>query len=206
LEGIHLKLVRNAGAAAGLAVLASLFVTAAAPAATPVSAAPCAPRAFTTNFSAFGDRALYTLAPDGDFEAGAAGWTRSAGAMVAADSSTIKLGSRLGAKSLQLAARASVTSPAICVERGFSSVRFVARSVGAAGGAVNVEVLHATGKVTAGGAIKPAAAWGVTSSVNLVEGQFKVKAGESTTVQLRFTASGGSVRIDDVYVDPRLRG
>jgi hypothetical protein len=98
-----------------------------------------------------------------------------------------------------------VTSPAICVERGFSGFRFVARSVGAAKGSVSVEVLHATGKVKAGGTIKPGAAWGVTDSVKLVEGQFKVKDGESTTVQLKFTASGGSVRIDDVYIDPRLR-
>ncbi|HEX5620149.1 MAG TPA: hypothetical protein VFX51_17140 [Solirubrobacteraceae bacterium] len=173
----------------------------------PVTGAPCAPRAFTTVFSAFRDRALYTLAPDGGFEAGAAGWTRSAGAVVAADSSTIKLGPALGRKSLELARGASATSPAICVERGFSGFRFVARSVRAVKGTVSVEVLHATGKITVAGAtIRPAARWGVTNSVNLVEGQFKVKAGGSTTVRLRFTASGGRVRIDDVYVDPRLRG
>jgi hypothetical protein len=170
-----------------------------------VTGAPCAPRAFTTIFSAFGDKALYTLAPDGGFEAGAAGWTRSAGAVVAADSSTIKLGPALGRKSLELAPGASVTSPAICVERGFSGFRFVARSVGAAKGTVSVEVLHAAGKVKAGGAIKPAAGWGVTASVNLVEGQFKVMAGASTTLKLKFTASGGPVRMDDVYIDPRLR-
>jgi hypothetical protein len=205
LEGILLKLIRNAGSAAGLAVLASLAVAAPAPAADIATAAPCAPRAFTTIFSAFGDKSLYTLAPDGGFEAGAAGWTRSAGAAVAADSSTIQLGSALGRKSLELAPGASATSPAICVERGFSSFRFVARSVGAAKGALSVEVLHATGKVTAGGAIRPAAGWGATNSVQLVEGQFKVYAGESTTVRLRFTASGGTVRMDEVYVDPRLR-
>ena len=73
-------------------------------------------------------------------------------------------------------------------------------------GAVNVEVLHATGKITVGGPIRTTAVWGATGSVKLVEGQFKVQAGESTTVRLKFTASGGPVRIDDVYIDPRLRG
>lgn len=190
---------------AALAVLALLVVPAAAGAAQSATAGPCAPRAFAPIFSAFGDSALYTLVPDGGFEAGAAGWTRSAGAAVAADSSTIKLGPTFGMKSLQLAAGASATSPAVCVERGFSGFRFVARSVGAAQGVVNVEVLHATGNVKGGGAIKTSAAWGVTGSVKIVEGQLKVKDGESTTLQLKFTASGGPVRIDDVYIDPRLR-
>jgi hypothetical protein len=190
---------------AGLALLAILVVPAAASAAEPATAGPCAPRAFTPIFSAYGDSALYTLTPDGDFEAGAAGWTRSAGAVAAADSSTIKLGPKLGAKSLQLAAGASATSPAICVERGFSGFRFVARSATATQGVVNVEVLNTTGKVKGGGSIKTGAAWGVTGSVKLVEGQFKLKDGESTTLQLKFTASGGPVRIDDVYIDPRLR-
>ena len=155
----------------------------------------------------FGDSALYTLAPDGGFEAGAAGWTRSAGATVVGESSTIKLGPASGTKSLQLAAGASATSPAICVERGFSGFRFVARSAGAAQGAG-----ERRGRCTprarsrAAGAIKTTAVWGATRSVKLVEGQFKVKAGESTTLRLKFTASGGPVRIDDVYIDPRLRG
>jgi len=191
---------------AALAILAIFIVPGAAHGATPVSAAPCAPRTFTTIFSALGDRALYTLAPDGGFETGGAGWTRSARATVVGESSTIKLGPARGTKSLQLAPGASATSPAICVERGFSGFRFVARSARAAQGVVNVEVLHATGKITVGGAIRTTAAWGATKSVKLVEGQFKVRVGQSTTVRLKFTASGGPVRIDDVYVDPRLRG
>jgi len=49
-------------------------------------------------------------------------------------------------------------------------------------------------------------AWGVSPVLKLVEGQFKVNAGESGEVRFRFTASGGTVRVDDVYVDPRYRG
>ena len=41
--------------------------------------------------------------------------------------------------------------------------------------------------------------------LKLAEGQFKVKDGESGEVRFQFTASGGTVRVDDVYVDPRLR-
>src|SRR5215207_4935638 len=38
-------------------------------------AGACPDRVFGKVFSAFHDRALYTLAPDGDFEAAAEGWT-----------------------------------------------------------------------------------------------------------------------------------
>src|SRR3954463_7308749 len=41
----------------------------------PAASGACPDRTFANVFAAFHDTALYTLAPDGDFEAGAAGWT-----------------------------------------------------------------------------------------------------------------------------------
>ena len=72
---------------------------------------------------------------------------------------------------------------------------------------MRVEVIYgADRKVMTAGTVTPATAWGVAPVLKLVEGQFKVNAGESGEVRLRFTASGGTVRVDDVYVDPRYRG
>jgi hypothetical protein len=224
-----LKTVRPAAVAA--AALASLFVAApalavkhegeapeakghaknnnvkddkAAGAIAPVAGSPCPDRVFSTVFSAFNDRALYTLAPDGDFEAGAAGWELADGAAVVDESSSILLGAALGGKSLELADGATAVSPEICVKRGFPSFRFVKRS--ADGGVLRVAVLYRDGKkAKKAGRVKAGADWSVTRKVSLAQGRFRVKRGQSATVQLRFTASGGSVRVDDVYIDPRLR-
>jgi hypothetical protein len=168
---------------------------------------PCAARSFSTIFSSFGDNALYTLAPDGGLEAGAAGWTLGTGARVVGESSSIKLNGKVGVRSLELTSGATATTPAICVERGYPSFRFAARSLAAGKGTVRVEVIYgADRKVKDAGTVTPAAAWGVAPVLKLVEGQFKVNAGESGEVRFRFTASGGTVRVDDVYVDPRYRG
>lgn len=170
----------------------------------PAAGSPCPDRVFSTVFSAFNDRALYTLAPDGDFEAGAAGWELADGAAVVDASSSIQLGAALGAKSLELADGASVVSPEICVEHGFPSFRFAKRS--ADGGVLRVAVLYGNGrKAKKAGRVKAGADWRVSRKVSLAQGRFHVKRGQSASVQLKFTASGGSVRIDDVYVDPRLR-
>jgi hypothetical protein len=218
-----LNTLKNARLAACLAASASLLIAAPALAKAPVGGPPgeakknddrttatavapassaCPDRSFTTVFSAFNDNALYTLSPDGDFEAGAAGWSLSDGARVGAGSSSIQLGAALGANSLSLAAGASATSPAICVEHGFPTFRFAVKGRGV----LRVRVLYAGGKSKKTGRIRGGADWKVTRKLSLAQGRFHVKAGESADVQLKFTASRGTVAMDDVYVDPRYRG
>jgi hypothetical protein len=168
----------------------------------PKASSACPERTFAKVFAGFSDNALYTLAPDGDFEAGAAGWTLGDGASAAAESSSIQLGAALGGQSLELAAGASATSPAICVEHGFPTFRFAVKG----GGVMRVQVLYANGRSKKTGRIRGTAAWKVTRKLSLAQGRFRVKRGQSANVQLKFTASRGTVRMDDVYVDPRYRG
>ena len=163
----------------------------------------CQDRLLTHVFAPWNDKALYTLAPGGDFETQAAGWALEGGA-VAADSSPFLLGPALGAASLELPAGASAVTPPICVERGFPGFRFLARSV-AADGVLRVEVLYGTGRTKKAGRFTPAAEWAPTRKVSLAQGRFRVRRGESAQVQLRFVATAGTVRVDDVYVDPRFR-
>jgi hypothetical protein len=172
------------------------------PAATP----PCADRTLTKVFSAWHDNALYTLAGGGDFETQAAGWTLEGPASIAADSSPFLLGPALGASSLELAAGAVAVSPPICVERGFKSFRLVARSVSADQGVVRVRVRYANGKTKKlARRVRPGTEWAPTRKLSLAQGLFHVRRHGSTEIQLRFAASAGTVRVDDVYVDPFYR-
>jgi hypothetical protein len=165
-------------------------------------AVSCPDRDFSRIFSTFHDRSLYTLAPDGDFEAGASEWTLEDGAAVVGASSSILLGDALGVQSLELADGASAVSPEICVARGFRSIRFVTQGTGR----LRVDVVYANGRVKKAGRVRAREDWRVTRKLSLAQGRFRVKRGASANVQLRFTASGGPVRVDDVYVDPRFRG
>jgi hypothetical protein len=168
-----------------------------------VTGTPCEERAFSRVFKPWRDRALYTLAPGGDFETLAEGWTLE-GAALAADSSPFQLGAALGASSLELPAGATALSPPICVERGFPSFRLVARSISTERAVVKVQVVYADGRKKATGRVKPGADWAPTRKLSLAQGRFKVRRGRSAQVQLRFAVTTGTARIDDVYVDPRM--
>jgi hypothetical protein len=165
----------------------------------------CSRDGFSRIFLAYRDRSLYALAPGGDFETAAEGWTLDPGATVVDESSPILLGAALGGSSLELAPGAAATTPPICVERGFRHMRFVARSAGTGRAAVRVDVLHRSDRVKRRARIGVREGWRVTRKVSLSQGQFRVRKGHATTVRLRFTALGGPVRVDDVYVDPRFR-
>lgn len=167
------------------------------------STEPCAGAVFAPVFKPWHDRRLYTLAPGGDFETLAEGWTLD-GATLAADSTPFQLGAALGASSLELPAGATALSPPICVRRGMPSFRFVAKSVGEEQAAVKVEILYASGKVKGRGRLQPGAEWAPTKKLSLSQGQFKVKRRGATQVRLRFAVTAGTARIDDVYIDPRM--
>ena len=169
----------------------------------PVTKAPCEERTFARVFEPWNDRALYTLAPAGDFETPADGWTLD-GAVVAADSSPFVLGTALGVSSLELPAGATALSAPICVARGFPSFRLAARSVSAEQAVVKVGVVYADGRVKKAGRLKPAADWAVTRKLSLAQGRFRVRRGDSALVQLRFAVTAGTARLDDLYVDPRF--
>ena len=177
-----------------------------APGASAEDGTGCPEREFAPVFGAFEDLGLYTLAPGGNFEDGAGGWTLDARATVVPESSTILLGPSLGAASLELAPGASATTPTICVESGFRSFRLAARSSGEEPGELDTDVVYDADDAKYAGREWPGAAWGVTRRLSLAQGRFLARGDGAGTVRIRFTAAGGPVRIDDVYVDPRFRG
>lgn len=153
----------------------------------------------------------YTLAPDGGFENGAAGWSLSRGARVVSGNEPFAL-SGPGSRSLYLPAGSSATSPPMCVGLLLPVVRFV----GSGGGLLTylqVEALY----TDAGGRQRsipllpgalPSRNWQPTLPLLQLGGLLNTLTlnGVTTEMSFRFTPKGlfggGNWRIDDVFVDP----
>jgi hypothetical protein len=192
----------------GAATAAALAVSA------PSALAACPSQAFSTVFSAWGDASLYALAPNGDFEAGATGWTLTTGATLVADNPTLIASQTGDTTSVQLASGGTATSPAICVSSGYPTSRMFAKTVlntSKNGSTLQVEVLYTDatrgGQATKVlGTIPNVSRWDAARKMSLAQGQLNIKPDSSgnTYVRYRFTPLYGSTwRIDDLYVDPR---
>jgi hypothetical protein len=177
-----------------LAVAVLLMFVAAPPAQADLFDGDCpATGEVTQPFSRWLDPLQYILAPDGGFEAGGAGWSRSGGAAVVSGNETFYVRGAGDQKSLALPAGASATSPAICSSLDKLTMRFFSRRTSGLLPLLKVEVLTTTGVDTV--LVLPAgASWQPTLPLPVlaITGSFA----------FRFTAIGGGFRIDDVYVDP----
>jgi hypothetical protein len=157
-------------------------------------------------FAAWGDTASYALAPGGNFETGAAGWTLARGARVAAGNAPFPVAGGGGVASLLLPGQAVATSPPMCVDITYPHFRFFAAGVPAGNSPLRVEVLFVDhkgrAKVANHGQIKAASnSWFLTDSIAL--GLRFDDTVVSQLVAFRFIARGtGTWRVDDVYVDP----
>jgi len=164
-------------------------------------------------FLRFLDPLPYTLAPDGGFEAGAAGWQLSGGAKVVSGNESFYL-SGSGTKSLQLPAGSSATSPPMCVGLLLPVVRFVSQG-GALLSSMKVEAVwrNASGGqssiVLLPGVIGGSTAWAPTLPLLQLGGVLNALTlnGLTTQMSFRFTPKGGLLgagtwKIDDIYVDP----
>jgi hypothetical protein len=164
-------------------------------------------------FLRFLDPLPYTLAPDGGFEAGAAGWQLSGGTKVVSGNNSFFL-SGPGSKSLQIPSGGSAMSPPMCVPLILPVVRFAATGgtflstlkveavwKDAAGRQSSIELLP----FVLGGARN----WVPTLPLLQLGGALNALTlnGLTTEMQFRFTPRGGlfgsgTWKIDDVYVDP----
>lgn len=164
-------------------------------------------------FLRFLDPLPYTLAPDGGFEAGAAGWQLSGGAKVVSGNNSYYL-SGPGSMSLQIPSGGSATSPPMCVPLLLPVVRFVATG----GSLLSTLKVEAVWKDAAGRQksieLLPAPlgggrSWAPTLPLLQVGGTLNALTlnGLTTEMSFRFTPRGGlfgsgTWKIDDIYVDP----
>jgi hypothetical protein len=164
-------------------------------------------------FLRFLDPLPYTLAPDGGFEAGAAGWQLSGGARVVFGNNTFNL-SGPGSKSLQIPSGGSATSPPMCVPLILPVVRFMATG----GSLLSTLKVEAVWRDTAGRqksiellplVLGGARSWTPTLPLLQLGGALNALTlnGLTTEMSFRFTPRGGlfgsgTWKIDDIYVDP----
>jgi len=187
------------------AVVASAFASAgpAAAATTDVCVTP----SFSQVFLPWKDTALYTKSPGGDFEGSLSGWALDAGARVTDGNESFQVGGARDRSSLVLASGASVVSSPMCVDRTYPSFRFFARNLTGGKGDLKVEVVWQESGVrrtsTAGLDKAAGTTWTPVKSLRLPTGALSTNRLEPVT--FRFTATGGSYQIDDVYVDPFMR-
>jgi hypothetical protein len=175
-----------------------------------VSAAPGCDTPTTQAFLFANDKSDYVPAPGGNFEGSLAGWSLTGGAAVTTGSAPAVSGAKLGAKSLLIPSGGSVTSAPMCVGAHSPFFRFQTRSTSGTG-SLKVEVLYLDGPKYTGeretGTVTAGATWAPTKRQSLAQGVMGVN-GTSTsqaTVAFRFTAVGGGVQVDDLYVDPFRR-
>ncbi len=199
--------LRRAATACAAAITATALLSASAAASVAPPGGGCPAQPTVKPFIPWQDAADYVLAPDGGFEHGAGSWELSEGATVVAGNEPFRVGGAGDKRSLQLAHGAVATTASFCIGVEHISMRFFVR--GPQKGNLKVEALYtkASGKQKSvkleklknGGAWAPSDI--VPMQVNTLAGAF----GNAMPVQLRFSAKG-SWQIDDVYVDPFVRG
>jgi hypothetical protein len=214
---IRTRRARSALAAvvAGAALLAA-FPGAANAGILVASAPSCDNGATSQPFAQWGDGNNYFLAPGGNFESGANGWTLN-GARVVGDQEPWRVNQDNGSHGLQIPAGRSVVSPTVCVGIENPSMRFFAhRSGGGLLGATSQLVVTARVETSLGlvvevpvgtiNLLSNGTTWDRTPAQIVLASLLPLLPGEHTPVQFRFTAVGtADWVIDDVFVDPRCR-
>ena len=159
-------------------------------------------------FLPWGDTADYALAPGGDLETQAAGWTLGEGVSVVDDNNAFYVKGNADTSSLRIpAGRSAVTEP-MCIDERYPHFRMFVRNVGQAKRtALKVEVLFLDrrGRITRTGSGEvrvSSSSWTPTDELKIgLTYDSSVHAG-AAPVSFRFLAEGGDWRVDDVYVDP----
>jgi hypothetical protein len=163
-------------------------------------------------FAAFGDSLDYVLAPNGSFES-TDGWEFTAGAAAIPGNDPFQLQSGDDANVLSMPAGSTATSPLMCVDPSYPTFRFAERQLGRKG-ALRIEVSYPFsdgGKFHRADAVRQAGTdgWTITDPLDLRPDRGGDIPGWRP-MAIRFIAKDGArsegFQIDDVYVDPRLKG
>ena len=189
------------------ATLALTAFSAAPAGAALVSTGACSTATLSQPFARWGDQSTYELAPGGDFEGSLAGWTLSGGAARVAGSEPFGATGAVGASSLSLSAGASAQSPYVCVNASYPTFRFFAQNTGLLS-TVLVQVVYKTALGTVAlplGTVALSGQWQPTLPMLTGSVVAGLITGGTAQAALRFTALTGGSRIDDVFVDPRMR-
>lgn len=191
---------------AATAVAAAALLAPATSLAGPIVAdAPnCAAQSLSQPFLPWADVAHYALDPGGSFENG----NKWNGGSVVAGNEPWNVTGAGDSSSLSLGNGESTTSRSVCVGIEHPDLRFFAKGSNALA-TLRVDVLFedSFGHVLSApiGAVTGSKGWAPTLPMPIAVNLLPLLPGNYTAVAFRFTASGGSFQIDDVYVDPICR-
>ncbi len=159
-------------------------------------------------FTAFGDSGYYSLVPGGSFEAGEPRWATAGPAMVALGSEPYDVTGTPGWFSMALAPGGSTVSPYMCVEPNDRTFRFFLRA-GTPSATVSVSLIYkgplGVPVVVASKSITVGSGWELSPTLHTGAAAVSSVSGGSAELALGFASTKGIVRIDDVYLDPRMR-
>jgi hypothetical protein len=217
---LHLPTSRSLALALAAAAVTPAAASAAVTATPAPSAQACASTATTQAFAKFQDFADYSLAPGGDFEHGAPGWTLINAAVVDGNETAGIAG---GSHSLLLGASRfggaiDATSPAFCVTADNPSFRFAIKSntADAAASGLLVAIDYRVGNApwitvqTSTIGLQPSRSW-VPSAVSPLATKIPASVlATGLSVRLSFlafpsTALAGGLQIDNLMIDPYRR-
>jgi hypothetical protein len=150
-------------------------------------------------FTAWGDSNSYVMTTGGTFEANTPAWTPSGGAAVVSGNAPDRFAATSDSHSLYLPSGSSATSVCVTAPHIVGIVRFWARSVGAAGGQLKVEVL-VKGGVYQAGTITAGTSWSPSPMLSSNAPNYS----GAVTYQVRLTpvGAGSAFVVDDLYFDP----
>ena len=194
--------------AAATVVAVILGPAAAASASTTTTSSGCAISSVAQVFKQFGDSAEYTLAPDGAFQSGTAGWTIEGNAKLVADSEPYGIGVS-GGQALEMNPLSVAISPPLCVSSAQPTFRYLVKNGSPIGNVTTgVDLLSAFS-----GALSNLFSWATVtthmawsaSPANPLATVIPLLSNGSATVRLVFTDLTGTETIGDIYVDPWAR-
>ena len=171
----------------------------------------CPARTVERPFARWLDYTNYTRVSGGTFEGSLAGWTLAGGAKVVSGSEPFGV-SGAGKLALSLPSGSSATTPPMCVAVLDATMRYFAANDGGLTSLLRVDMLYRASN----GSVVPlplgvnvgGKSWAPSLPAVVGANLLGVLSGGQATVQFRFSpvGLGAKWRIDDVYVDPFLRG
>jgi hypothetical protein len=171
------------------------------------TASSCESQTLSQPFLPWADVASYTLDPGGSFEPGSPKWDVS-GARVVSGNEPYNVTDARDWRSLAISDGGQAVSPSLCVGIEHPDLRFFA-STSNPSAALKVEVLYedAAGNIRSLpiGSVTGNSGWAPTVPFAIAANLLPLMPGSYTAVSFRFSASGGSFQVDDVYVDPYSR-
>jgi hypothetical protein len=161
-------------------------------------------------FLPWADPSSYTLAPGGSFESSGSHWTLIAASRDTSDNEPFHVTGASDHSSLKISDGGTALSPAMCVGLGEPDARvFFKQTSGLPGALLQIDVLFddVTGTTQAQtiAELGVAQLWRLSPQLPTMANLLPTIGAGSTAIAFRFTAIGGSFKIDDLYVDPWAR-